>query len=435
MKNNGQSRVLRNIVSPYGLATISYAIFLCSCLLPPAFYTRYVHEPDLMFLDPVTIFFYTLCLAGFLAGLWLIDWLLVPPATPVNTKLFSKSPAVLLLIPLTLCALFTAYSIVLILRNNPLAISILMSQNGNFIANGSDAALEMHGTMNISVLFVSGVVWWSVWRYHQFGTAWRGKLLVRFAQVLAAVAVFLFTSLVLSKHLVTVLFTGLAVCYLVRKNLLKQLNWNLVAKTILLFAVGGSLVFFFVSFLKGASDPDTQISTFIGYSVAPYNRFAALLHGQLHFEYSGRGIYFSSFLSFNNLINKFIPFRKTLDLPDFDNWWWSVFNSVGRAGLNSSLIFCGAFGELFVEIKWLTPVYLVFYGLLYGLAWRWILAGRLIGIVLYPYCAYCILFWFTTNGLFDQDIVTLTIDVILLAAYEFLFVSPARERSPVFQIA
>jgi hypothetical protein len=386
-----------------------------------------------MFLDSSSILFYTLCVAGFLGGLWLVGWLL-PPVTPVNEKLFSRlPPAVLLLIPLTLCVLFTAYSIVLILRSNPLAIVVLMSQNGNFIANGGDAALEMHGTMNISVLFVSGVVWWSVWRYYQFGTAWRGKLLVRLVQVLAAVAVFIFTSLVLSKHLVTVLFTGLAVCYLVRKNLLKQLSWNLVAKTALLFAVAGSLVFFFVSFLKGASDPDTQISTFIGYSVAPYNRLAALLHGQLHFEYSGRGIYFSSFLSFNRLINEVIPFRKALDLPDYYNWWWSEFNSVGRAGLSSSLIFVSTFGDLFLELRWLTPLYLIFYGLLYGLTWRWMVAGRLIGIVLYPYFAYCILFWFTTNGLFDQDIVTLTIDVILLAAYEFLLLSPARERSPVLQ--
>jgi len=295
--------------------------------------------------------------------------------------------------------------------------------------------LELHGTMNISVLFVSGVVWWSVWRYHQLGTAWSGKFLVKLLQVLAVVAVFIFTSLVLSKHLVTVLITGLALCYIVRKMLSKELSWSLAGRTALIFAASGALVFFFVSFLKGASDPEIQVSTLVEYTIASYNRLSALLHGQLHFEYSGRGIYFSSFLAFNNLFNQIIPFRKILGLPDFYNWWLSTFGSVGRTGLNSSLIFFGAFGELFVELGWFAPLYVFFYGLLYGLVWRWMIAGRLMGIVLYPYCAYCILFWFSTNGLFDQDIVALVIDAMLLAAYESLFLRHAELQSPVLRIA
>jgi hypothetical protein len=328
----------------------------------------------------------------------------------------------------------TAYSIILILRSNPIALLLLMSQQGNQISNGGDAALELHGTMNIAALFVSGVVWWSVWRYHQLKTEWRGRQLVRFVQVLAAVTLFLYTALILAKHLVTVLFAGLAICYMVRKTLAKELNWNLVGKTTLVFSLGGVLVFSLVSFLKGDSDPHGQISTFVGYTIASYNRFAALLNGRLHFEYSERGIYFSSFLSFNNLVNTFIPFRRILNLPDFYNWWWSEFTAVGKAGLNSSLIFCGTFGELFVELRWFAPLYIFFYGLLYGLVWRWMIAGRLVGIILYPYCAYCILFWFTTNGLFDQDIVALVIDGILLATYEFFITRSRRARAPVAQI-
>jgi len=51
--------------------------------------------------------------------------------------------------------------------------------------------------------------------------------------------------------------------------------------------------------LKGALDLSTQVSTFIGYTIAAYNRLAAVLNGSLHFEYTGRGIYFSNFISFN----------------------------------------------------------------------------------------------------------------------------------------
>lgn len=414
---------------------ISYAIFLFACLLPPSIYARYMHEPDLMFLNPVAILFYTLCVACFLAGVWFIGWLF-PSAPFVDRTLLPKvPPAVFLLIPLILCVLFTATAIVLLVRNNPLAILLLTSQNGNLLAPGGDASLELHGTMIISILFVPGVLWWSVWRSHQFGIAWRGRLMVKLVQLLAAVEVFIFTSLILSKHEVTVLVTGLAIGYLIRKMLSKRLNWDLVGRTALIFALGGSLVFFFVTFLRGASDPATEISTFAGYIIAPYNRLSALLNGALHFEYSGRGIYFSSFLSFNNLVNQFIPFRRVLNLPDFYNWWLSEFVCVGRAGLNSSLIFFGTFGELFVELRWLTPLYLCFYGLLYGLMWRWMIAGRLIGIILYPYFGYCVLLWFSTNGLFDQDLVVLILDAILLAAYEFLLVSRTRVPAPALHIA
>jgi hypothetical protein len=108
---------------------------------------------------------------------------------------------------------------------------------------------------------------------------------------------------------------------------------------------------------------------------------------------------------------------------------------VGRAGLNPSLIFFGAFGELFLELGWFAPLYLCGMGMLYGLVWGWIKESRLIGIVLYPYFAYCILFWFSTNGLFDQDIVALTIDAMLLAAYDSLFLHQEKAAAAVLQPA
>jgi hypothetical protein len=159
----------------------------------------------------------------------------------------------------------------------------------------------------------------------------------------------------------------------------------------------------------------------VGYTVASYNRLAALLQGSLHYEYTGKGVYFSSFLSFNHAFNQIIPYDKIMNVPVFLDWWGSAFISVGRAGLNPSLIFCGTFGEIYLETGWFAPVFMFGYGLLYGLVWFWMKEGHIIGFILYPYFAYCILFWFTGNGLFDQDIVALIIDVIILGGYELLF--------------
>ena len=60
--------VVQNIVSPSGLAIISYWIFLFAWLFPSGLYTEYIHEPDLMFLDPLVLAFYTSCVAAFLLG-------------------------------------------------------------------------------------------------------------------------------------------------------------------------------------------------------------------------------------------------------------------------------------------------------------------------------------------------------------------------------
>ena len=425
--------MLNNIVSPYGLAMISYAFFMFACLIPPSVYSHYIHEPDLMFLDPATILFYTLCVMSFVAGVWFVGWLL-PPVRFLDRKFLCVMPsAVFLLIPLILCTLLTAISSVLIVKNNPLAIPLLLAQQGNLLGPESGASLELTGTMNISVLFVSGIVWWSFWRLNQAGIVWRGKLLVRIAQLLAITAVLILTSLILSKHLAIVILTGLAISYLARKVFLNQLDWNIAGRTMLVLILVGTSLFYLVSSLKGALDLSTQVATFIGYTIAAYNRLAAVLNGSLHFEYTGRGIYFSNFISFNNLFNRFIPVREVLHYPEFLNWWMSEFASVGKAGLQTSLIFCGAFGEIFLEIGWFAPLYVFCYGLLYGVIWRNMVAGRLIGIVLYPYCAYCILFWFSTNGLFDQDIVALGIDCVLLSAYEFFFLRKNPVMSPDFQ--
>jgi hypothetical protein len=51
--------LLDNVVSPCGLALISYAFFLFACLIPPSVHSHYMMEPDLMFLDPATILFCT----------------------------------------------------------------------------------------------------------------------------------------------------------------------------------------------------------------------------------------------------------------------------------------------------------------------------------------------------------------------------------------
>jgi hypothetical protein len=424
MTSRKESRILNNIVSPYGLAMFSYAFFLLACLIPPSIYSRTMMEPDLMFLDPATILFYTLCVLSFVAGVWLFERIVSPPTTVEPEILTAFSPTKFLLIPLSLAIALCVLSSILLVRNNPLVIPILLAKQGQELQLDDGSGIQLEGTLNIAVLFLTGIAWWVAWRSPQLDLKKGGKRLVKLSLAVAVLAEFVSSSLNLIRHPFTVVVTGLMVIYILMKSLSGEMTWKLIARTGFLCLAGGTLFFLLVEMLRGGSADDLA-GVFIGYTLAPYNRLAALLHGQLHLEYARRGLYFSNFLSFNHTFNRFIPFARTMNFPEYFNWWRSVFASVERAGLNARLIFFGTFGEIFAEIGWFAPVYVFGYGLMYGQIWRWMKRGNLAGILLYPYLAYCILFWFSTNNVFDQDAVALVLDVMLLGTYEFFFAKQA----------
>ena len=76
----------------------------------------------------------------------------------------------------------------------------------------------------------------------------------------------------------------------------------------------------------------------------------------------------------------------------------------------------------------LRVVYSIFcfmYGLLCGFMWRSVRLGDITGVVLYPWCAFCILFWFGFNLLLWTQCSVLVIDAIALSGYElFLLTHP-----------
>lgn len=213
------------------------------------------------------------------------------------------------------------------------------------------------------------------------------------------------------------IIAGSAVVYL----LAKIRNKPLTGRFILLYAGAAAVavtgLFLLFSVLRG-SGSERFLTDLVAYTISSYNRLSAVIHGRLVYPYAGHGIYLWSFLGFNNMINAVIPFRDWFHWPTFLQVWQSEFDANWNAGLNRFSIWSGAFGYIFSEIGWLSPLYLLLYGMLYGLVWRAVKRGKLLGIVLYPWFAFCILFWFGMNYLFDNKLVVLLLDVSLLGAYE-----------------
>lgn len=391
-----------------------------------------MHEPDLMFLDPATILFYTLCVAAFWAGLWFFEKLF-PPGLLVERKAETRIySATVLLIPLGVGVVLSVLSSVLLVKNNPLLVVMLLAQQGGDLRGLDGSGIEFEGTLRSSGLFLIGIVWWALWRYYQSEFQGSGRRAVKVGLLVAVVTVFISSSLTVSRGPFVVAISGMTIFYLYRKVVTGQVSWTLVGKTLCALAIGGAFFFVMVSWLRGSVAGNSQASAVLGYTIASYNRMAALLSGALHYQFSGKGIYLSNFVVFNNSFNRILPFGKLVDAPDYFDWWMSEFSSVGRAGLDASMIYSGTFGDIFIELGWFAPLYVFGYGLLYGFTWRQMREGRLVGILLYPYLAHIVLFWFGTNSVFEAITAALVADVIILGVYESLFVSQ-RSAFPVIR--
>ncbi len=67
--------ILRNLISPYGLAMASSCLFLFAWVFPPGIYTRYILEPDLLHYNVAVLVFFAICVAAFLCGVRLTGFL------------------------------------------------------------------------------------------------------------------------------------------------------------------------------------------------------------------------------------------------------------------------------------------------------------------------------------------------------------------------
>lgn len=413
MKRDRQNRVLNNIVSPYGLALASYGSFLLACLLSPAVYSRYMGEPDLMFLDPATILFYTLCVASFVAGVWLVG--LLYPSSLVELRFKTQiSSVAFLLIPLALGITATAISTLHLIKQVPNLVVILLSQRGGSLKD--TLVFDVEGDFTLIPLVLIGLIWWTFWRSSSLGLqGWRNRL-VMLLLFIAVLSVIVSSTLTLSRILLMLVVCGLAILYVMRRALNKQLSIRFMLNSSLVIVIAISVLFFTFSFLRGAYDWVDQVRSLMGYTAASYNRLAAIVHGNLRYPFAGQGVYLSSVAAHSRLL-----LGGVINPPTNLEIWGSEFGAVSQAGLDGSLIWSGAFGYIFSELGWFSPLFVFGCGLLCGLVWNWMKRGKVIGVVLYPFCGFCVLFWFGTNYLLDRPAEILMFLALTLSIYELLF--------------
>ena len=407
------------MVSPIRLTQIACVVFFLGWALPPSLYSRYMEEPDLLFLDPTTLAFFALCVAFFLLGAWLIAWLFPPRRAHSPDIGFKVSPIVFLLIPVVIGIGACIASCVLMLKAYPEIFLALASAQGEAIKNSD---LSQHAPLGLANIWLLGVLWWAVWESSRLPLSSGQRLLAKCVIGIGFACCLVDATLKVSRVEVILPIVGGAIVYACSRDRSSRRH------LLVLGVVGAGAIVLFLAFdLLRGGEWDGMVANLIGYTVTSYNRLSAVLHGRLRYEFGGRGTYLFPFLAFNNQLNAIIPFRIVFHWPTFDDWWRSEFTGVWNAGLNGGYIWSGAFGYIFADLGWLSPLWIFVYGLFYGCAWRAIRVGSTAGVVLYPWFGFCILFWSGTNYLLDNKLLVLVLDVAALGIYKKFLLSRTLE--------
>jgi hypothetical protein len=404
---------------------ISSLVFVIAWVFPPEMFKRLMDEPDLMFLDVDSALFYAMCVGTFLLGVFLVDAYL-PSGLLIDKRLEPCiSPTAFILGPILVAVVWSITSIVSVLRHGVL-LPLLLSGEGAAAKETPDA----QGRLELSVTCLTGVIWWAIWRYQQLKMRGISGVVIRLFLSLAIVSALVSCSLSVDRGGPMMITVGSATIFVLRKMLRHELNARVVFKVGAVLLVLCVICFALFGVLRGVNGPEAMVSSFVVYSISSYNRLSALLSGKLRYPYGGTGVYLSGFLASNNLFNSLVPVREMLRWPSFYDVWRSEFWAVGRANLNTNSIWSGAFGYIYSDLGWLSPGFVFLYGLLYGWVWRSVRRGRTFGIILYPWCTFCILFWFGNNLLLDTRCALLVIVALVLSGYEFLMV---REKVMLFE--
>lgn len=401
-----------NKISPPYLLIYTSIVATMAMIFPPQIYESMIGEKSLMFLNPALAFFYLICSAAFLTGYKIIELLIK------NFSLTDKNPesiqhAYLPSNTLIIAIALNTLSIYQIYSSSEDLILLLANQQGALAKDElSDAGIG--GLTNFVCI---GIFWYCYYRYlrSQKSEYINGKNLHKILLITLLITIITSSTIKLSRGELMPFLVGAALIYL--NNKLSNPESEGIKFNVFIFKSFIFVFFIFSAFssLRGEVEIVKITSDFIGYTLASYNRLSGILDGRLKFEFTGTGVYLSSFLSFNNSLNKLLPISEYMNWPKYFDLWNSEFLSVSMAGLNEYLIWPTAIGYIFIDLGWFSPIILFMYGMLYAGVWSSWKKGSPLGIILYPWLGFCLLFWFGTNYLLDTKFFVLLITSITIS--------------------
>lgn len=183
------------------------------------------------------------------------------------------------------------------------------------------------------------------------------------------------------------------------------------------------VVIFWVYQVNRHGDDDEALRTtqheFVGYFLGGFNRFAAMLDGQMELPYSHQGYYSLQFIWNMPLLGpKFSALGREagLDLPlNQEIMSKATFQSVRDANLNDRYIWTTIYGEPYADTGWYSLVLFLFFGFFSQLAWHYFRIDCPVGILGYAFAFYSLLWWPASPQFLDNTIIFLAVVIFLIS--------------------
>ena len=385
------------------LCLFSFFICIVAVLFPPKLYSFYIHEPNRMFLNFSLFIFYSSNLIFLMIGVK-ISYSICNFQKICSDKTIHKHLGLLIfLFALSCYATVVSFTVNRSLIYNAIAFEGQNLKNSFYLPAG----------LNVINFVNMGVVWWGIWLW-RWPKLYVEKLLIVFIGILTFVA----SIIKLSRGELYPLAIGCIISSLglfASKTISKKnASTAFFIIKLLFFLIVLAMLFLIFSIFRGSISTNALLSDSIGYIFSPFNRLASILDGSLVYKDSGKGIYLFPFAGYNNVVNSIFNIRELFNWPSFETFWLFEFVSVANSGLNGYLIWSTAAGYVYSDIGYMFFLYWIFVGFFIGVAWQFFRQGTLFGFIFYPWVAFCLIFWFGMNFIFDTRIISLIVVFLLI---------------------
>jgi hypothetical protein len=386
-------------ISPLFWMVPSLTLF-CVCLVfPPMIYTDLIGDQDFVFLNWRTFVFTALCVMSVLAGMAAFSRV-APPSKPEGS--LDDAPPLLTDI---------AMGVVLVMGN--LYVLRVIQQSGLFssffetVRGDADFSIHYYATIetldpaNLASISLASVAFLP-WLYHVRLNA-RGRLKTHESLVLVAVFWGLFLSYAATvaplgrRHELLRPIMGVFLVWFLHQCLRGRMTRTRLLAIFSAFVACGLGLFVIVWLgrtggMSGNIDTLDLWTQLVGYLIGPYNQQAALIDGTLVFEGTGKGYNWSQwFWKFPILQNFLVPEDFLGALPPYGVY--ERLEVLEANGFERRFTALSAFGNSFVDFRWLGFLPFIPYGFVGAWIWRQFATGRPAGVIIYPMFAYSILEW------------------------------------------
>jgi len=406
------------------MTVVAFAFCAVCVLLPPVPYETYMHEPDMMFLNFNLIFFYAATCLCFLAGFFLLggnskNRSLIKAAAAHGAVSTQSRNKLYHLAPLVLVALLNAYSILMLLKNTPGLINLVLSGSGEAAKQALDATGGLAGVQPLLI----AMIWWAMGKHMTMFPTLKSRpaklsLFVISASIFLAIVI---AVVKVARYEVMPLLAGCLIVYLIfsaRSGLMS-------VKRFFGIAVGAvisvALIFMAFSAIRGHTTDSEMNRSLYGYGPTAFNHLVAVLDGRLVFPEAHTGTYTFAWVSNPPFVYQFLNTQAWFGLPDAREVFNGEFEATRAAGLQSAYNWITGPGYYLMDWGDWYYAFMVVLGGISCILWKLALRGETAGLVLYPFMAGTILLWFGFAGFTKQQLATYLMMIVFLGLYDRVF--------------